>query len=307
MTGIERIQQKRNEFAEKQRQLSLTKLNKKSTKPKQPPIEIPIPGVVKVCTSVSLPCLTLIPALKLEKPTLLIVDSPSILTPENKDLLYKEETSLRKERQKVISFFINKFDLLASKLKAKKQIENQQRLKIEEQNKLFGNAIVDVIKLGLEDKAKPPINLTKVLTSILKMDTGIKVSRTTKFFCEKLDRLSKKIAKKIEEERPFNPETKKGRWLIYRRLVNDLTKRQPWQTLPDAEKRNYFSFQLDHKVSTIYGFRNGILPALIADISNLRIIYAEENRKKNGKPYFDESTKYLHPDNIEDIDCWGVK
>lgn len=53
--------------------------------------------------------------------------------------------------------------------------------------------------------------------------------------------------------------------------------------LPGIEKRGWHSWHIDHVVPIAYGFRNSIPPEVIADISNLRMMPAEENRKKGTK------------------------
>lgn len=70
----------------------------------------------------------------------------------------------------------------------------------------------------------------------------------------------------------------------YSNEVHRLTRLQPIHTLQHFEKRGKSgvpgTYQLDHLFSIYDGFRLGIAPSIIADISNLRMIPSSENRKK---------------------------
>jgi len=73
----------------------------------------------------------------------------------------------------------------------------------------------------------------------------------------------------------------------YSKIVRWLTEKQPIHLLENIEKRGKASipgaYHLDHKMPLKYGFENGILPYVIADIRNLEMIPAIDNLKKGSK------------------------
>jgi hypothetical protein len=73
---------------------------------------------------------------------------------------------------------------------------------------------------------------------------------------------------------------KKAKWREYRAICWSVTNSQPLFTLENIEQRGFRNMHLDHKISVWYGFMNGIDPAIIGDISNLRMIPYLENMAK---------------------------
>jgi hypothetical protein len=73
---------------------------------------------------------------------------------------------------------------------------------------------------------------------------------------------------------------------LYRREVWKVTNNQPIDTLKNFEKRGRAgkmgAHHLDHMISIIFGFLNGISPEMIGNINNLTCIPWEENVKKQG-------------------------
>ncbi|OJW78423.1 hypothetical protein [Spirosoma sp. 48-14] len=98
-------------------------------------------------------------------------------------------------------------------------------------------------------------------------------------------------AKKAEEARLMRE--KKQAWKLYSDTVWKLTKAQPLHTLPNYDKRDFTTYQLDHIVSVTDGFRYGLPCDWIADISNLRIIEASANMIKGMKSEPEPLTKML--------------
>lgn len=69
-------------------------------------------------------------------------------------------------------------------------------------------------------------------------------------------------------------------WRDYSKQVWILTKQQPLNQLMNFELRDFFNWQLDHMVSVADGYRHDLPAEWVANISNLRIIPFEENKKK---------------------------
>jgi len=71
---------------------------------------------------------------------------------------------------------------------------------------------------------------------------------------------------------------------LYSKITRTLTEKQPIHLLENYDKRGRVdeegSYHLDHKMPVKYGFDNGILPYVIADIRNLEMIPAIDNIKK---------------------------
>lgn len=80
---------------------------------------------------------------------------------------------------------------------------------------------------------------------------------------------------------------KSPEWKAYKKEVWRITKEQPLHTLEHIEKRAFRGYHLDHKISVWFGFRRNICPEKIGNISNLRMIPAEENMRKGTRCVFD--------------------
>jgi len=106
----------------------------------------------------------------------------------------------------------------------------------------------------------------------------------------------KKTTGKIKEIKTRETKVKNGNWIsikekelfkLYSMIVWRLTKRNDLSKLKNYDKRGRIeipgSYHLDHKISLSFGFTNGILPNVIADISNLEMMPAIENIKKGTK------------------------
>ena len=84
----------------------------------------------------------------------------------------------------------------------------------------------------------------------------------------------------------------KKEWKAYRREVQKISKQQPINTLPDADKprasnKNHFYsmeyYVIDHIKSIWYGYKNNIPVEVIGDISNLRWYPTKLNSIKGRK------------------------
>jgi len=79
----------------------------------------------------------------------------------------------------------------------------------------------------------------------------------------------------------------KSRFIFYKSVVDECTKRQPIHLLENSEHRGSSgrkgAYHLDHIISIRYGFDNGIPPEIIGDIKNLRFIPWKQNLKKSSK------------------------
>lgn len=75
---------------------------------------------------------------------------------------------------------------------------------------------------------------------------------------------------------------------LYKKQVRNITNLQPVHLLENYEKRgngytNEEAYHLDHIYPISKGFKNGIPPEVIGDISNLKFIHWLENLKKSNK------------------------
>ena len=66
----------------------------------------------------------------------------------------------------------------------------------------------------------------------------------------------------------------------YRNEVDKLTERQPLHTLKNIEKRGRKAYHVDHKFSCYQGFLDNIIPSKIAYISNLEMLWYQDNISK---------------------------
>ena len=88
-----------------------------------------------------------------------------------------------------------------------------------------------------------------------------------------------KAPEHIKEPRKPNPD-----WVRYKIKVQELTKQQPLESLTDYHLRGW-DYQLDHIISIWDGFKWGINPEIIADISNLTILKQKDNAIKGRRSY----------------------
>ncbi len=77
--------------------------------------------------------------------------------------------------------------------------------------------------------------------------------------------------------------TLKARWKRYRANAWRVTRGQDLSVLQGIEKRSFEGYHVDHIVSIWDGWKNGISYQQIGHISNLRVIDARLNLKKNRK------------------------
>ena len=69
----------------------------------------------------------------------------------------------------------------------------------------------------------------------------------------------------------------------YARIVWKYTRKQDLNSLDNFDKRGVLSYHIDHKFSIFEGFKQGILPQIIGDISNLEMLYYKDNVRKKAK------------------------
>ena len=70
-------------------------------------------------------------------------------------------------------------------------------------------------------------------------------------------------------------------YIAYRNEVRRITSQQPLHTLQNYKKRGRDTYHLDHIYSISQGFKDGVLPEVIGNICNLRMLSASENRSKS--------------------------
>jgi hypothetical protein len=74
----------------------------------------------------------------------------------------------------------------------------------------------------------------------------------------------------------------RGEYAAYDARVRTITERQELSSLSNWEKRGK-GYHLDHRFSIIEGFRNGVDPEIIGDITNLEFVPVKVNLTKNSK------------------------
>jgi len=77
----------------------------------------------------------------------------------------------------------------------------------------------------------------------------------------------------------------------YRRKVDRITRLQPIENLENYDK--WGDYHLDHKFSVAEGFRQGVSPEVIGDITNLEFIPAVDNMRKQARCSIDKDTLLL--------------
>jgi hypothetical protein len=105
----------------------------------------------------------------------------------------------------------------------------------------------------------------------------------------KVNNNENEIIQNVEPEIKLNP------FKEYKKEVLRLTKLQPLETLDNYKKKG---FELDHKISIYFGFKNDIDASLISCIDNLKYIPKEENLFKYSYCVIDELNEYI----IKNID-----
>ena len=63
--------------------------------------------------------------------------------------------------------------------------------------------------------------------------------------------------------------------------------------LPNIHKRGFNTYHLDHKISIIWGYENGIPAENIAHQSNMEMIWWKDNVRKNVKCKIDDDNKWI--------------
>lgn len=80
----------------------------------------------------------------------------------------------------------------------------------------------------------------------------------------------------------------------YRNRVRTLTNRNK-HLVEGIEHRDWDTMHVDHKISIMYGFKNGIPPEDIAHPSNLHMLSADDNMKKRDECIVDEYNSWIVP------------
>lgn len=60
-----------------------------------------------------------------------------------------------------------------------------------------------------------------------------------------------------------------------------------------VDKRGYYEYHIDHKIPISVGFKNSIPPDIIADPSNLQMMWWEENIEKNNSIILDKENEWI--------------
>lgn len=81
-------------------------------------------------------------------------------------------------------------------------------------------------------------------------------------------------------------------WDYYKEEVITLTEANKHQ-IPNIHKRGFKEYHIDHKISIKEGYDRGILPQHIAHISNLQMMYWEDNIRKGTSSMVDTSNEWI--------------
>lgn len=176
---------------------------------------------------------------------------------------------------------------------------NKQKCLCVECGKLFNESIIeDSVKRVIIKKEKHELikklylvdmlSTTEIAANLGLTATGIqtilKLYRITRDISEaQLVQKANKIGLTCDEYIARLPVYKR-----YKQKVTKITRKQPINTLPNFfNKRGkngvVGAYQLDHRYSTLEGFKNDVLPEVIGNIANLEFISWEENIKKGSK------------------------
>jgi hypothetical protein len=71
--------------------------------------------------------------------------------------------------------------------------------------------------------------------------------------------------------------------IIVERLMNRIYKKYKWFINPNNLKRGFYEYHIDHIFSVLDGFANNILPEVVANPFNLRMLSMNDNLSKNGR------------------------
>ena len=68
-----------------------------------------------------------------------------------------------------------------------------------------------------------------------------------------------------------------------KRLSEENFRRYYYEVNSDMKERGLYKYHLDHIYSVADGFKNGVLPEVIANINNLQILWWRDNVSKGGR------------------------
>lgn len=102
--------------------------------------------------------------------------------------------------------------------------------------------------------------------------------------------------KTIKEKKYTKYNTKRKKYWTdidyYTQEVRELTEHNK-HNVKDIDKRNFYTYHLDHKISIKYGFENSIPPQLIAHPTNLHITERGQNIAKGTNNLVDEDNRWI--------------
>jgi transcription elongation factor Elf1 len=100
----------------------------------------------------------------------------------------------------------------------------------------------------------------------------------------------------IIKEKKYNKNYKKKKYWTnidyYTKEVKELTEHNK-HNIKDIDKRNFYTYHIDHKISIKHGFENSIPPQLIAHPTNLHILERKQNIIKNISNIIDEDNRWI--------------
>lgn len=131
---------------------------------------------------------------------------------------------------------------------------------------------------------------------ITKKDKDInKKDINKKDITKKDNNINKKDKDKNKSKYTKNNKKRKKYWNefdYYSEEVRLLTE-QNKNNIKNIEKRNFFTYHIDHKISIKYGFDNSISPEFIAHPTNLHILEKELNLLKNTRNIIDQENIWI--------------
>lgn len=157
-----------------------------------------------------------------------------------------------------------------------------------EEKKLGRRKIIDVEKLkklylegwSLKDIGET-VGYSRTRICVILKEAGVKIRTQS----ERTQRTKEKVIKNLTGLDYSEYIEKLPKYIKYKIDVTSVTTKQSIQSLLNHDKRGITgvngAYQLDHKYSIYYGFKNNVPPEIIGNIVNLEFITWEENRLKH--------------------------
>ena len=104
----------------------------------------------------------------------------------------------------------------------------------------------------------------------------------------------------VNPKKPLKVKKSNSGFLEYKEKVDKYTS-EVKHLIEGIETRGWHTYHIDHKISIKYGYSNGLPPEHIGDISNLRMLWWEENKNKNVNCFIDDNNKWILGDTCSSV------